>query len=328
MKQKQTVLSGAAFLKRLNSHPYENIHILKSVERELVNLRGYIHKPPKPHAPAILLVSGGIDSIVAWGWLLHRFGLAVYPLYIQRGTPRSEKEKQSVLFFSRWFKERFPSSARDAFIFSTNTTPPELGQWTNQEAYKKYHPSALLRQIEEKDNPFAPIQFNPLQPMPLLFPVYGLMYAQYLKNRLDLAINTIYTGNLPGDGTLIPYQTLTSLRLSNLLFIQASGNRKLQVSSPFFEKESGTWIEKPDVIKLGMTMNIPMEKTWSCYLGYRYHCGVCHSCFERKKQFLKVNFCDPSLYKDQSGNTVRRTLNMSRTALRNLLQYMRKKGGI
>jgi 7-cyano-7-deazaguanine synthase len=38
---------------------------------------------------------------------------------------------------------------------------------------------------------------------------------------------------------------------------------------------------KTDIAKIGRTLDVPFEKTWSCYKGGDTQCGVCGTCVER-----------------------------------------------
>ncbi len=54
-------------------------------------------------------------------------------------------------------------------------------------------------------------------------------------------------------------------------------------------------IEKSEIVKLGMELNIPYELTWSCYTDDQRPCGKCHACIEREKAFSANNLIDPLL---------------------------------
>jgi len=42
---------------------------------------------------------------------------------------------------------------------------------------------------------------------------------------------------------------------------------------------------KSQIIRLGMKLGAPLDKTWSCYKGGKVPCGACDSCLLRKKGF-------------------------------------------
>ncbi|MFH1563376.1 MAG: 7-cyano-7-deazaguanine synthase QueC [Nitrospirota bacterium] len=45
---------------------------------------------------------------------------------------------------------------------------------------------------------------------------------------------------------------------------------------------------KAEIVKLGLTLNVPFELTWSCYKGGKKPCGKCDSCLLRSKGFEQV----------------------------------------
>lgn len=55
-------------------------------------------------------------------------------------------------------------------------------------------------------------------------------------------------------------------------------------------------LDKGDIVKEGIALGVPYEKTWTCYKGLDKHCGKCGSCRERKDAFLKAGAIDPTEY--------------------------------
>lgn len=55
-------------------------------------------------------------------------------------------------------------------------------------------------------------------------------------------------------------------------------------------------IMKWDIVTRGLELNVPYEKTWSCYKGQDKHCGKCGTCVERLEAFEKNNVKDPVEY--------------------------------
>ena len=101
-------VSDKDFKKLIKSRKYEDLTAIQTVEKFFLKKRGYIFKVPKPGTPVVLLVSGGIDSTVAWHYLTFVKKLDVYPVYLHRGTKRWKKEKKAVDYFTRFYREIFP----------------------------------------------------------------------------------------------------------------------------------------------------------------------------------------------------------------------------
>ena len=51
----------------------------------------------------------------------------------------------------------------------------------------------------------------------------------------------------------------------------------VQLLRPFIRKT------KTDIAKLAYSLEVPIEKTWTCYKGGAKHCGKCGTCFERRE---------------------------------------------
>jgi 7-cyano-7-deazaguanine synthase len=57
-------------------------------------------------------------------------------------------------------------------------------------------------------------------------------------------------------------------------------------------------IFKTDIVKRGIELRVPFEKTWSCYEGNERPCSKCGTCQERIEAFAKNNVRDP-LYSEE-----------------------------
>jgi 7-cyano-7-deazaguanine synthase len=55
-------------------------------------------------------------------------------------------------------------------------------------------------------------------------------------------------------------------------------------------------LTKSEIIKEGLNLNVPFDKTWSCYKGDSYACGKCESCLLRLKGFKESKIKDKINY--------------------------------
>ena len=55
-------------------------------------------------------------------------------------------------------------------------------------------------------------------------------------------------------------------------------------------------LPKSEIVKLGIKLGVPFEKTWSCYRGNTLACGKCPSCELRIKGFEDADSADPVSY--------------------------------
>lgn len=63
--------------------------------------------------------------------------------------------------------------------------------------------------------------------------------------------------------------------------------RKLKIHSPLLR------LSKKEIILKARRLNVPIEKTWSCYRGGAKPCGKCDSCLLREKGFNDAGLTDP-----------------------------------
>tara|TARA_R100001086_G_C11844145_1_gene259829 strand:+ start:1090 stop:1758 length:669 start_codon:yes stop_codon:yes gene_type:complete len=92
-----------------------------------------------------------------------------------------------------------------------------------------------------------------------------------------------------GDHTIYPdCREEFAQAMNNVMEI--AGWDKISLNRPF---SSAT---KADIVKLGSKLNVPFEKTWSCYKGGKLHCGLCGTCVERREAFELAGVTDPTIY--------------------------------
>ena len=72
--------------------------------------------------------------------------------------------------------------------------------------------------------------------------------------------------------------------------LQLADWHKLSLHRPF------VGLTKADIVKLGAELDVPFERTWSCYRGEELHCGLCGTCLERREAFNLAGVTDPTSY--------------------------------
>ncbi len=63
----------------------------------------------------------------------------------------------------------------------------------------------------------------------------------------------------------------------------------LNIYSPFIENS------KTDIVKIGRSLKVPYQNTWSCYSGLARPCLKCGTCQERSIAFRDSGNIDPLL---------------------------------
>ncbi len=67
----------------------------------------------------------------------------------------------------------------------------------------------------------------------------------------------------------------------------ANKKNRIRVWTPFLG------MTKTDVLKLGIELKVPFEKTYSCYKGTLPPCGECATCKQRQEAFESLGLQDP-----------------------------------
>lgn len=313
-----STLSKPQFIDRLKKRKLENLEIVATVERFLKKKRGYVFRQPRRGEPVILLVSGGMDSIVAWAYLIEKYQYRVFPLYLNRGRERRRREGFALQYFSKLFQKRYGAfySAPKEFTFLMPI--PELEK-EMQDAKTYLHPKVILDSLDD-DHRLA--EHASQYGMSIIVPLYGIPFARYLSEHLRIKVNTIFSAVTPEDGLGVPSQTLTSLRVAMLAMCTSTGDYHWNFSSVFFEKETGNWISKPEVIRLGFKLSLPLELAWSCYQTGLLHCGNCLSCISRREQFRRSGIKDRTTYvKDLQGDRFNEAWSSFKYRIKYLLPY-------
>ncbi len=298
----------------IRKRKFEDTSVINSVEHILVQKRKFVFKMPTPKTEIILLVSGGLDSIITWGFLLKEYKLKVYPLFLNKGEKRANKEEQSVDFFSNYYSKRYPKLFIKPYkqtiflpqkeIISKLKTPFDNLSLYSKSITNNFDPSTTS---------------NIFLGSPGIVPLYALLFARYLELTTNTKIRTIFSSAMMGDGTVCPSQTITSLRVINLAMCTFTGDYLYQFTSPSIEPYLQNFFEKKDLIRYGAKVNIPMEYTWSCYRGLKQQCGTCLACSARKFEFQKAGIQDKTVYKKDyksiMKNKLKRIVTLSRKFL-------------
>ncbi len=287
------------FTRALESRPLEIPAEIKHAEDALKRNRGYVFRIPKPGSSVILLLSGGLDSVTCWAMLMKEFGLTVYPISFDRGEKRAVREEQSIAYFSSYFQTRYPSLYRDPVRLSFGANPITI---PIERSLEQMHPDIIMENFRGDPKLLnINISFGSF----LLLPIYAKMYAEFLTHTRNLPVNTIFCSVTAGDGMLLRHQTLTSLRMIMHLLCVTSGDWRWQFASAAFERETGMYYDKQDLVRWAHGQSIPLEKTWSCYHSKPFQCGGtdCQTCLVRVDAFKQARVRDKTDYYPISEQT-------------------------
>ena len=149
--------------------------------------------------------------------------------------------------------------------------------------------SALTDNVEVPDGHYAEetmrITVVPNRNAIMLSIAYGIASAK----KLD-AVAAAFHG---GDHFIYPDCRPGFVKAFEVMEKQAlDGFNDIKLYTPFVE------ISKGDIVSEGAKINVPFEKSWSCYKGGDIHCGRCGTCVERQEAFDLAGVNDPTQYID------------------------------
>lgn len=281
-------ISPGEFWRRLKKRRLEDVSAIRHVEEYFQKKRGYIFRLPPPGTPVIHLVSGGIDSTVAWYLLAQIYRLDVYPLFVCK--LRSHPQERSVAYFSGLYRTMFAERYHAPLIVRRGFIPRELEDILLS---RDLHGETLLDYYDPKRHRIDARIFVGLN---ALSAQYGALYGIYLWAKHRILAQTLFCAVTARDGIGVPSQTLTSIRTTLLSIVSFYNTPTFQYASLFFEKETGWFAAKRDIIRIGAAAGIPLEKTYSCYVGSPVHCGECMGCGARRHEFRLAEVQDRTVY--------------------------------
>lgn len=116
-------------------------------------------------------------------------------------------------------------------------------------------------------------------------------HAQKWTNEGDDRNAAVYFGAHAEDAANWAYPDCTPEfigAMANAIFIGTY--RKVRLVTPLM------WMTKAEVVKVGDTLNVSFDSTWSCYAGGEVHCGRCPTCYARQLAFKEAGVVDPTQY--------------------------------
>lgn len=274
----------------------EDPAFIQHVNAFLAAKRGYVVRRPEAGQPVILLVSGGLDSVVAWHQLLHHFQLEVFPVHIATGQPRNKHEQRALQHYYQLFHAQFPQRCQPPLIVSQHTTPPEIRQFFRGDLSRWVSP-AVINQHRQPGTPQVVLkrEFT----FPAFLPYQAVTAAQFLYFKTGRQIRTIIINTLPSDAEFNASQSLAANRATMQAICAYTNDYTWQLFSLAYEPELEFFSHKQDFITYAARQGLELSHTYSCFRGTKYQCGSCLACQVRRKSFAKAKLTDSSLYLSQ-----------------------------
>jgi 7-cyano-7-deazaguanine synthase len=217
---------------------------------------------------AVCLLSGGMDSSTL-AYLAKSEGYGILALHLNYGQRTEGKERRCAQTIAK-------------FLEAEEFIEVDVGYFT------KFGASSLT------DKEIAVEDFDPARAhLPNTYVPF--------RNANLLSIATSFAESRGADAIFIGVQSLDYSGYPDCRpqFIQAFqsvidlGTRdttRIALKTPFIQ------MTKTDILRLGFTLGVPYEHTWSCYRNGDVACGTCGSCHFRKEAFAALGKNDPIPY--------------------------------
>ncbi len=99
----------------------------------------------------------------------------------------------------------------------------------------------------------------------------------------------------PAISELYPDHRIEFVQTFNLMLKYAMpADRELVVEAPLLD------LTRPEVIRLGMRLDVPFKLTWSCYASNTEPCNRCLGCHNRSAGFLQAKLPDPLILSERT----------------------------
>jgi 7-cyano-7-deazaguanine synthase len=227
---------------------------------------------------ALVLSSGGVDSTTCLGIAVQEFGhenvASVSIFYGQRHSKELECARKIADHYKVNHYELDLASIlqySNCSLLSHSDQEVDLGSYEDQ----------ITRKENGQVSTYVPFR-------------NGLMLSSVAA--LALSINPddttyIYLGAHADDSAGNAYAD-TSKEFTDAMYqaIKVGSYEKVLVEAPLVN------MNKAEVVKTGLELEVPYELTWSCYLGGDKACGKCATCLDRIQAFEMNYKSDPILY--------------------------------
>jgi 7-cyano-7-deazaguanine synthase len=214
----------------------------------------------------VVVLSGGMDSAVALADAIHSGHDVVGAVNFNYGSKHNDAEYRHAVMISQYYVTPL---RRVALPFINELFSSDLLQSGGEIPDGHYADVSMKKTVVPFRN--------------------GIMLSIAAGYAESIGADGIVIGNHFGDHSIYP-----DCRSG---FIASMGNAiaegtyaRIELLSPFCN------ISKADIAMRGARLQVPFEKTWSCYKGLDQHCGKCGTCVERKEAFERAGLIDPTVY--------------------------------
>src|SRR5229473_4357623 len=221
---------------------------------------------------AVVLLSGGLDSSTALA-IAHHEGFELHTLSFDYGQ-RHQREVEAAGAIARHYHVQVQKTVTiDLRAFGGSALTA---------GFDVPHARSLEKMSQE-----IPITYVPARNT--IFLSFALAYAEVTDaNDIFLGINAIDYSGYPDcrPEYLEAYERMANLATK----ATTQDGRVFHIHAPLIH------MNKAEIIRRGVELDVPYVYTWSCYEGWVLACGTCDSCLLRLNGFAEAGLKDPIAY--------------------------------
>jgi len=218
---------------------------------------------------AIVLLSGGMDSLVTAA-IAMKENDEVNFLHLNYGQLTEERELCSFRQMVEYFKPA------DSMIVDVSYLKKIGGSSLTDEKIpvKKHHESKGI-----------PDSYVPFRNAHLI--AIAVSWAEVIR------ANRIYIGAVEEDSSGYPDCRENFYKsFEETISLGTKNETPIKIITPIIHKS------KADIVRLGQSLSVPFQFSWSCYQDNEIACGECASCYLRQRAFYQAGLTDPIAYRN------------------------------
>jgi len=225
-----------------------------------------------PIKKAIVLVSGGMDSLVSTA-VAAKENDELYLLHFNYGQRTQKRELASFSMIANHYSPVETKIIPLGFIrdFGDNSLTDHAME------IPSYDEKNTLVSLAHGDvpNTYVPYRNG-------IFVSIACAWAEVL------GAQRIYIGAVEADWSGYPDCRKVFFEALQVAINHGTTNKtNIEICTPLIT------LNKAEIVKLGAQLNAPLQHSWSCYQSDDFPCGVCDSCYQRRKGFEAAGVEDP-----------------------------------
>lgn len=223
---------------------------------------------------ALVLLSGGIDSAVVLAKTVNDYGKEnVETVTYNYGQTNSNEIKYAQLLSDHYGVKNVVVDITNLFKYSNSSllkhSEIEISHKTyDEQAKEKLDNEEISSNVPFRNGLFLSIATSIAISKNIQHIIYGIHREYGVAVKLYYDISPEFNNAM------------------NKAILIGSGN-KVEIFAPFKD------ITKDEIIRIGIALKVPFEKTWTCYVNGKKPCGLCNSCQDRNKAFKENIYDDP-----------------------------------